>query len=93
MGRNWNEEFQVLVEKSFTDSELEFKRTQALRHVFKYYFHFFLLIKLCEEFAISAASTGKTIISELWAPLEQKTISPITNVVGGVAGYFTYFYS
>lgn len=35
MGRNWNEEFQVLVEKSFTDSELEFKRTQALRQVFE----------------------------------------------------------
>lgn len=51
-----------------------------------------VLFQLCEEFAMVAARVGKTIISELFLPLEQKTIPPITSRVGGVAGGEKFFF-
>eukprot|EP01114_Cavostelium_apophysatum_P017894 TRINITY_DN5408_c0_g1_i1.p1 TRINITY_DN5408_c0_g1~~TRINITY_DN5408_c0_g1_i1.p1 ORF type:complete len:1291 (+),score=352.75 TRINITY_DN5408_c0_g1_i1:103-3975(+) len=77
--RNWNEEFQNLIGTSFTDHERELQRTKQLR-------------TLCEEFAMSAVTTAKIIISELFLDAEDKTIPPITSVVGGVAGGRKYFH-
>jgi hypothetical protein len=44
------------------------------------------LRKLCEDFAASAKEAGITIIKELFFPYRNKTIKPITTIVGGVAG-------
>lgn len=76
--RPWNEEFQSLMEKRFNDTALELKRTRAL-------------IDLCEEFAESALRTSETILSEMWS--KHRTIPPITNKVGGVAGGVYILYS
>jgi hypothetical protein len=68
-GRNWNEEFQLLIETSYAhDTEKEYHRVQRLR-------------KLCEQFALEAASLGKTILSELFVDDTQKSIPPITSKV------------
>lgn len=53
-GRNWNEEFQVLIEKSFNDTENELQRTMELR-------------KLYEEFTAEATRIGNLLkISTLY---------------------------
>jgi hypothetical protein len=38
---------------------------------------------LCDEFASLASHVAKVIIRELFLPVQQKTIPPITEVVGG----------
>ena len=51
------------------------------------------LRKLCSEFAQVAKEIGTIIISELFLPLEKKTIPPITQTVGGFAGGEKYVYN
>eukprot|EP01119_Soliformovum_irregulare_P004567 TRINITY_DN1561_c1_g1_i3.p1 TRINITY_DN1561_c1_g1~~TRINITY_DN1561_c1_g1_i3.p1 ORF type:complete len:907 (+),score=307.61 TRINITY_DN1561_c1_g1_i3:36-2756(+) len=77
--RNWNEEFQSLMERSYLDSEKDFQRTVRLR-------------ELCEEFTKLASRIGKLILSELYLDASQKSIPPITSSVGGVAGGDKYFF-
>jgi hypothetical protein len=76
--RNWNEEFQRLIEKTYDDPENELARTRELR-------------RLCEEFAQLAKRIGTIIISELFLPIHQKTIPPAT-CMGGIAGGEKYVY-
>jgi hypothetical protein len=72
-GRDWNEEFQKLLEGSFADPENELLRTRELR-------------RLCEEFSLLAKRIGTVILSELFLPHHKKTIPPVTSEIGGVAG-------
>ena len=44
------------------------------------------LRKLCEDFATTAKEAGIIIIKELFLSYRLKTIKPITNIVGGIAG-------
>jgi len=77
--RDWNEEFQKLIEKKFSDPENELLRTRELR-------------KLCEEFSALAKRIGTIILSELFLPNHMKTIPPVTNTIPGVAGGEKYVY-
>jgi tetratricopeptide (TPR) repeat protein len=79
-GRNWNEEFQELLERRYADVENEVERTRSLA-------------ALCKEFGRLAAKLGKTIVEELYLLDEAKrTIPPVTAQVGGQAGGRKYFY-
>ncbi len=70
-GRDWNEEFQRLLERrNLADPANELKRTAKLR-------------QLCEDFAAVAKKVGTTIVQELFLPPVQKTIPSVTSQVGG----------
>ena len=46
------------------------------------------LRSLVEDFAQEATRIGTAIISELWLPLEKKTVLPQTGTVGGIGDQF-----
>src|SRR3990167_9411514 len=50
------------------------------------------IVSLCREFTKVAKDIGKIIISELNLPNTQKTIPPITQSIGGLAGGEKYIY-
>eukprot|EP01119_Soliformovum_irregulare_P025748 TRINITY_DN9620_c0_g1_i3.p1 TRINITY_DN9620_c0_g1~~TRINITY_DN9620_c0_g1_i3.p1 ORF type:complete len:666 (+),score=209.19 TRINITY_DN9620_c0_g1_i3:3-2000(+) len=78
--RDWNEEFQQLKERELLmqqDHAAEFDRLSELR-------------TLIEDFAKTAETIGTKIISELFLPMDRKTIVPRTSSVGGVAGGAKY---
>lgn len=77
-GRNWNERFQSLREQMLAGTLRA--PTQALR-------------SLCEEFAKVAKSIGTTIISELFMNPDERTIKPVTQAIGGIAGGEKYIHA
>ena len=91
--RQWNDEFQRLMERLMrgggrekrgkrkgdnSDDEQE-EAARALR-------------QLCIEFSRIATDIGKCIINELFLPPEERTLPPITDSIGGVAGGEKYIH-
>eukprot|EP01104_Vermistella_antarctica_P017669 TRINITY_DN6304_c0_g1_i1.p1 TRINITY_DN6304_c0_g1~~TRINITY_DN6304_c0_g1_i1.p1 ORF type:complete len:349 (+),score=96.83 TRINITY_DN6304_c0_g1_i1:233-1279(+) len=76
-GRNWNEQHQSLVERAWTvnkhEAASDWVRIRELR-------------QLSERFTAVAKQIGERIIKERFLPDEEKTIPPVTQVMGGVAG-------
>jgi len=81
-GRDWNAEYQALVEKALQSGS----SCEALEdgHLWgKYY-------RIAQEFSDTANLYAKIIISEMCLPIEQRTIKPVD--VGGVAGGQKYIF-
>eukprot|EP01088_Endostelium_zonatum_P012818 TRINITY_DN27101_c0_g1_i1.p1 TRINITY_DN27101_c0_g1~~TRINITY_DN27101_c0_g1_i1.p1 ORF type:complete len:156 (-),score=34.00 TRINITY_DN27101_c0_g1_i1:254-721(-) len=78
--RNWNKEFQELIESRYSHPESEVKRTVELR-------------QLVEDFSKVAKRIGKLIIDELFLDECQKTLLPTTSTTGGIAGGEKYIYT
>jgi hypothetical protein len=70
-GKDWNAEFQVLLEQQTTSEKHLTERYKKLA-------------ELARDFCYAAQVYGKIIIGELGLPIPQKTIKPVT--VGGRAG-------
>lgn len=72
-GRNWNEEFQTLLDLSFENEDEEMHRMSQLR-------------QLSHEFATRATEIGQVIITEKALEHDMKTIKSHTQQFGGYAG-------
>jgi hypothetical protein len=72
-GRDWNEEFQRLMGDFQQDADKELERMAKLK-------------TLSSEFTSRATSIGTKIVQELFLPPDKKTIMPVTNETGGIAG-------
>lgn len=72
-GRNWNEEFQTLLDLSFENEDEEMGRMAQLR-------------QLAHEFATRATEIGQVIITEKALTYQEKTLKTHTQHVGGYAG-------
>eukprot|EP01114_Cavostelium_apophysatum_P012812 TRINITY_DN2960_c0_g1_i3.p1 TRINITY_DN2960_c0_g1~~TRINITY_DN2960_c0_g1_i3.p1 ORF type:complete len:1024 (+),score=326.20 TRINITY_DN2960_c0_g1_i3:288-3359(+) len=69
--RDWNEEFQKIIEQKSVSIEEAFQKAESMK-------------KLNQEFCNVAKKLGKVIISELFSL--RRTIPPVTRSVGGIAG-------
>jgi serine/threonine protein kinase/tetratricopeptide (TPR) repeat protein len=72
-GRNWNEEYQTLLDLSFESEDEEMHRLAQLR-------------QLSHEFATRATEIGQVIITEKALSNDDKTIKHHTQQLGGYAG-------
>ncbi|ELR22629.1 uncharacterized protein ACA1_010190, partial [Acanthamoeba castellanii str. Neff] len=76
--RNWNEEFQSLLELPVVTEKERLKRYELIHN-------------LAQDFSITAKLYGKIIIAEAFLPRKYQTIKPC--VVGGLAGGPKYIYN
>ena len=74
--RDWNDEYQHLVEQEVSSSGELFAKYAGIN-------------ALLDQFLETAKRQGETIISEVNLPVEQKSIRPVD--VGGVAGGLKFF--
>jgi len=85
LSSEWNERFQLLVERTIASGTDASGATQ-------HYELSLALRQLCFSFAQAAAEIGAQIIREKYLPDDLRTIKPVTQAVGGIAGGEKYKY-
>jgi len=76
--RSWNERY-IAVAQQFSVGDVELSMEAEVRRTAQ-------LEQLCAEFAEEARRWAKVIVHEFHMPVEQRTIPPVTKVLGGIAG-------